>query len=656
MGGRSKRYEINRYLWKQIVRIVIDIEANALNNPDKIWVIACRDIDTGDLHVFRNVHNDKGLFRAFSQDVTHWIGHNFLGYDYPVLHDILDISIDNIASISTDTLIVSKLVHYSRKDGHRLEAYGEEFGLPKGDNKGLDLFKRWSQELEDYCIRDVDICNKVYSHYSNIINDPDWHSSLLLEHQFQLIVNDLHKNGFGFDLLKAKELHQQVTKDLEKLDEEILTAFPPREVLLREFTPKATKFGTIHKGSVPRSLHEEIHRYQIGTTYRHTKTEPFNPSSHKQLIDVLSDAGWKPENKTATHIEAERNGDKEKLVNLGKYGWRIDETNLATLPPSAPPPARMLAKRILLEARRRTLVEWISLVGSDNRIHGKFYGIGAWTHRMAHQAPNTANIPREFKEDGSLKVLGREMRELWIAPEDRLLVGVDAEGIQLRIFAHYIDDKEFTKSLIEGKKDDKSDPHSLNQKILGDICRTRQAAKRFIYALLLGAGMGKLSQILDATRTDTEKALNRLLERYTGFARLKKNTIPKDARNGYFIGLDSRKVVIPGETYSQRRHLAMSGYLQNGEAIIIKRAAVEINKSITRQFPPGTWRFVNIVHDELQSECTNIRDIAQSIAKIKADAIRIAGEELKLKCPMAGSYWNDDHKDYTIGKNWYLTH
>ena len=189
---------------------------------------------------------------------------------------------------------------------------------------------------------------------------------------------------------------------------------------------------------------------------------------------------------------------------------------------------------------------------------------------MAHQEPNTANIPNEFDTQGHIKLLGKELRSLWQAPKKRLLVGVDAEGIQLRIFAHLIDDKEFTDALVRGKKSDKSDPHSLNQRILGGVCKSRAAAKRFIYALLLGAGLWKLSQILECSDAECREALDRLLQRYTGWAKLKSEDIPRDARRGYFIGLDGRKVSIPGASVGERKHLAMSGYLQNGEALVMK--------------------------------------------------------------------------------------
>lgn len=643
------------------MKLVIDIEANGLENPTKIWCIVCKDIDTKEIFIYRNVVDDaeeRAKFLSSASKCSLWIGHNFLGYDYPVLNKLIGFDVKDVHEHSIDTLIISKLVEYSRPQGHSIEAYGEELGYPKGKNHYLDFFKKWSQELEDYCVRDVEITHRVYDLYSGVIVDPAWKSSIELEQRFQLIVNDLHTNGFYFNSTRAESLLGRIQAELDKLDEQLDT-FPLKRTVIREFTPRLTKFGTISKSSIPRSVVHLIADFQVGRTYQLLKYEKFNPSSHKQLVDILHEAGWQPVDKTSTHIETERELKRlqrqkgqvdttaltAKLKILEKYGWKINENNLATLPNTAPSPARTLAKRILLEARRRTLTEWLGLVHPDtNRIHGKFYGIGAWTHRMAHQNPNTANIPTEAK------LFGKEMRSLWCAPKNKLIVGVDAEGIQLRIFAHYIDDKEFTDALVRGRKEDKTDPHSLNQRILGSVCKSRTVAKRFIYALLLGAGIGKLSEILECSQEEAREALRRILERYTGFAYLKQTVIPKDGERGYFIGLDGRRVSIPGTSADYRSHLCMSGYLQNGEAIVMKKACILWDDLLNNK------KIVNFVHDEWQTEVNNDMQLALHVAKTQAESLRLVGEELGLRCPLAGSYWNDDHKDYTIGTNWYQTH
>lgn len=640
------------------MRIVLDVEANGLN-PTKIWVAVGKDIDTGKYHIFRRVSDDQHQLAslvAYLNQCELIIGHNYINFDAGCLGRLAGFTapIEHVL----DTLIISKLVDYPRQ-GHSVEDYGREFGLEKGK---FSDWSKYSDEMVDYCIRDVDITHRIYLKYLKYISNKDHKDSILTEHKFQLVVNDLTANGFYFNKDKCSKLLDKVTEDLKVLDTSILETFTPRLKAIRTVIPKETKYGTISLSSIPKEMRQDVADLTINSPFTYCHWTSFNPSSHKQIIDVLNQAGWSPVDKTQSHIETEREVNKlkhrrdensrltlkelqVKLETLRTVGWKVNENNLETLPPSAPQSARLLAKRILLESRRRTLTEWLALVTPANRIHGKFYGIGAWTHRMAHQAPNTANIPNELDTAGRKKLLGKELRSLWCAPRNRLLVGVDAEGIQLRIFAHYVNDPDFTQEILNG------DPHTLNQSILGDVCRTRDAAKRYLYALLLGAGPGKLRQILDCDEPSAQAAYERLLARYPGFAELKDTIIPRDAKRGWFVGLDGRRVRIPGDTDGNRRHLAMSGYLQNGEAVVMKRATL-------RWYPllPEDCFLVNFVHDEWQTEVPNNMEIALRVASLQADSLRIVGEELKLNCPLSGSYWNKKAKDYTIDKDWSKTH
>lgn len=65
---------------------------------------------------------------------------------------------------------------------------------------------------------------------------------------------------------------------------------------------------------------------------------------------------------------------------------------------------------------------------------------------------------------------------------------------------------------------------------------------------------------------------------------------------------------------------------------------------------------VNFVHDEWQTEVPNDMQVALRVAEVQALSLKEVGEDLKLNCPLAGSYYNDDIKDYTIGTTWYATH
>lgn len=650
------------------MNVIFDIEANGYN-PTKIWVIICKDFDTGEVNVFRRPSDDdseKNRFLEYSRGVKTWIGHNILGYDLPALVRILGQTNPDIDCV-IDTYICSKLIDYPR-DGHSIENYGEEFSFPKIDHKD---FSTYTVELEEYCRRDVEIAEKIYKKYYKYISNVEHRLSINLEQRFYALCRDMESYGFYVDSKKILRLLDKVSTELKVLDTDIQQTFLPKLKYIRTITPKATKYGTISLSNIPKTLRSNIHELGVDCSFDYCEWVEFNPSSPKQIVEVLNQAGWKPTVKTKTHIETERrirqldkmrrrgpelDGElqtlKNKLNHLSTYGWKVNEENLSTLPDTAPKSARVLAKRILYEARRRTLKEWSELVGDDNRIHGKFQSIGAWTHRMSHQHPNMANVTNEFDTNGKVKLLGKELRQCWTVPKNRLLVGVDAEGIQLRIFAHLVNDPSLIKALVEGKKSDKTDPHSLNKRIIGDTCKTRQAAKRFIYALFLGGGLPKLAEILETSLSEAKEAVDRVMRQYSRWQSLKEFEIPRDSRRGWFTGVDGRRVRILGDTQSEREHLWMSGQLQNGEKVIIATAAVAAAPLI-KQYDA---HFVDIVHDEYQVECPNDFTVALEVAKILDNQIRMAGVNLGLNCPLAGSYWNDDHHEYTIGRNWYETH
>lgn len=174
-------------------------------------------------------------------------------------------------------------------------------------------------------------------------------------------------------------------------------------------------------------------------------------------------------------------GDKDE--HYQRYGWTTDEENLSTLPDSAPEAAKDMAKWLTLDGRRKSLVEWLSCVSEDGRIHGKFWGIGAWTHRMAHTNPNQANIfspfhgtPKTSVEEVKAKY-DYDLRALW--GTDHLLLGTDLDAAQLRVLACVMKSATWRDAIMKGDKKAGTDIHSINQGVLGSVCRDRDTAKTF---------------------------------------------------------------------------------------------------------------------------------------------------------------------------------
>jgi DNA polymerase I len=329
-----------------------------------------------------------------------------------------------------------------------------------------------------------------------------------------------------------------------------------------------------------------------------------------------------------------------------RYGWQCNEMNLSTLPDDAPEGGRNLAEWLTLEGRRSSLEEWIKHVKDDGRIHGRFTHIGAWTGRMAHSAPNQANIPAAFHgtpktavETVKSEYDGR-MRCLWTVEDGNYLVGTDAEGIQLRILAHLMKSDEYIHAIVSGRKEDETDIHNVNRKALGISHVTRDMAKTFIYAFLLGAGVAKVATILKVNQREAGEAIDNFMNSIQGLSDLKKKVIPHVAKRGWFRGLDGRKVPVPSE------HKALAGMLQNGEAVVMKHSAITWTTAARKlgiKYKLVTWP-----HDEWQTEVEGSMNDAELLGNIQRQSIVDTGKKLSILCPLAGSTdvgrtWGDTH-------------
>lgn len=472
---------------------------------------------------------------------------------------------------------------------------------------------------------------------------------------------EINRNGFHFNVDKAQELRYNINIELESLDAELLTAFPPRVNLVRDVIPRFTRHGSLNRSDF-RWVQDGDLRDFNGGPFSLIEYEDFNPGSPTQIVERLNEAGWKPTEKTKGHLQFLRDKAQRgwqtspeaeaKAIKYSQYGWKITEANLNTLPPEAPAAAQLLAMRITKASRVRSLDEWLKNVHPDSRVRGQINHIGAWTHRCSHDKPNTANIPtpqplnpKSTKTAVWANGIDKELRSLWDV-EEGWLVGVDAESIQLRVLAHYINDDKFTKSLLSGDKKLGTDPHSLNKLALGSACNSRDEAKTFIYGWLLGAGIGKVAEILSCSTKEAKDSVDNFIEFYPGLKELKRNIIPRDAARGYFEGFDGRYINIFGEDQGSREHFALAGYLQGGESIIMKRAASIWLPRLHKERLPFKW--VGYIHDEYETQVYGDKDMAEYIAKVQMDSIRQAGEELNLRCPMAGSM--------SIGKDWSMSH
>lgn len=627
------------------MQVVCDIETDSLN-PTKIWIIVAQDVQTKEIYKFVRPDLNPLPFIEFAVKVKKWIGHHFLTFDAPVLRKFFPTVSLPPANI-IDTLIISRTLNYPIVGGHGLDAWAVRFGLKKPTIDDFTVVD--PAVIENRCVEDVKINTRLWEFFQKWM-DGDFKEAILIEHKVAELCRTLSKNGFYFEKEKADDLYWELCQEERTLLHQLQSAFPPEEYLDRTYIPRTNQDGTINRSSVPRGA-TDLTIFTPGVPYHVYKYTDFNPGSPKQVVKRLNEAGWAPTAKTKGHIDAlaDKSTPKEKLAEYAEYGWKVNEENLETLSETAPDAAHKLVQWLLINNRKSRLEEWFgSYNETTHRIHGQFLHIGAWTHRMSHQAPNMGNVPSvDSKYNGKVlkqlaKQYGIQLRSLWSSPQGRQLIGVDADSIQLRVLAHYMNDATFTEALINGDKDKGTDAHTLNALKLGFDASYRPKAKTFIYAFLLGAGIAKVATILGISIPEAKDRLEMFIKAYPGLEDLKKKRIPYDANKGYFVGFDGR--LVPCKS----THLMLAGYLQNGEACVMKHGLVHWSEQADRE--KLDYLLVNFVHDEWDTEVQPSE--ASYLAHLQADSIRLMGEKFKLNCPMAGSIKGLD----PIGKNWYDVH
>ncbi len=544
--------------------VYLDIEANGLDPTEIHCAVTKRPNEVALTHL-----SSRSLANEI-QKGGQVCGHNLIGYDLPVMLKLWGINVHRDRVI--DTLVMSRLFRPDLDGGHSLAAWGQRLGFAKGDHDEWDVL---SDEMIEYCKRDVDVTEKLYNKLVEQMQMLKFSKHCVdLEHSTAFICKDQEDNGFQFKKQDAVALYSELTTRMDRIERDLQQVFPP--------------------------IVEE--RYSDKTQKRlKDKVTVFNVGSRQQIAERLTSKGavWK------------------ELTPSGQP--KVDESTLKKQ--TDIPEAKIILRYLLCQKRASHVDSWIKAVGEDNRIHGRVRHIGAVTGRMAHSSPNMAQIPAVRAE------YGKQCRDLFTAPEGRVLVGADASGLELRMLAHYMDDESYTNEILSG------DIHTANQTAAG--LETRDQAKTFIYAFLYGAGDAKIGSVVGGSAAHGKRLKAAFLQNTPALAKLR-SEVMSDAETGFLTGLDGRRIRV------RSQHAALNTLLQGAGAVVMKQAIVILYDLLARV----NFKLVAQVHDEWQIECRP--EDADFIGKSCVNAMVFAGEVLQLNCPLDG--------EYRVGNSWADTH
>ena len=530
-----------------------------------IWCAVTKDIDTGEVKVWKAAN---GL-RQYIEDQDLLIGHNIINFDLPVLKKLWNLNTNS--NPLRDTLIMSRLLNPVLEKGHSLDSWGVRLGLKKGDFSDFD--GGLSEDMVDYCIQDVEITHALFTHLTDSLLD--WGKSVDLEHEVALVVKKQEENGFKLDVPKCMSMLANWQQSLMDIEEELQQVFQP--ITTERYSDKTGK-----------RLKDKV--------------EVFNPGSRKQIAERLMGLGWKPRKHT----------EKGSVI--------VDEKVLQTV---RIPQAKPILRYLLLQKRVAQVKSWVENVSERGRVHCKVRTNGAITGRMTHSKPNLAQVPRVGSE------YGEECRSVWTVEDGNVLLGADASGLELRMLAHYMDDKSYTKEILEG------DIHTANMQAAG--LTDRDQAKTFIYAFLYGAGPAKIGQIVGGGEREGKRLIDSFLKNTPALQKLK-DKVSRLAEKEWLPGLDGRRLIV------RSQHAALNTLLQGAGAIVMKQALIMLNRKLIHANMDA--RFVANVHDEWQIETTE--QDAETVGHFAVQSIRQAGIRLNLRCPLDG--------EFKVGLNGAATH
>ena len=195
--------------------LVFDIETDGLLlEATTVHCIVAKDVDTKEVFQFDNKNIEAGV--ELLQGAGTLVGHNILGFDLPVLSKLC--GLDYTGQV-VDTLILAKLAYYDRDRSwsHSLDAYGKRLGCYKGSYTD---WSKYTQEMMDYCVQDVEVTHKLFTHLKRKVTKWLPPTALQLEQDVQKIVTQQYINGWKFDVKKAKELHVELVQEKEMAEED----------------------------------------------------------------------------------------------------------------------------------------------------------------------------------------------------------------------------------------------------------------------------------------------------------------------------------------------------------------------------------------------------------------------------------------------------
>ena len=329
------------------------------------------------------------------------------------------------------------------------------------------------------------------------------------------------------------------------------------------------------------SLNEQIDTLQR-SIWSHAGHE-FNINSPKQLGEVLFDELMLPSGKKT------------------KTGWSTNAEVLEKLVGKHEIIGEILDYRMLTKLKSTYAEGLLKVIAPDGRIHTSFQMTVTATGRLSSTEPNLQNIPIR-------KSLGAQIRRMFVAAPDSVLVDADYSQIELRLLAHISGDEAMQEAFLSGE-----DFHAVTASKVFNVPLTevtptlRSRAKAVNFGIVYGISAFSLAQDIHVRPYEAKEYMEAYLEKYHGVRDYMKHIVEQAKTDGYVSTLYGRRRDLPelkSSNFNTRafgERVALNMPIQGTAADIIKLAMVHVAVRLRSEGLKA--RLILQVHDELIAEC-----------------------------------------------------
>ena len=290
------------------------------------------------------------------------------------------------------------------------------------------------------------------------------------------------------------------------------------------------------------------------------------------------------------------------------------------------PLAKVILKHRSLSKLKSTYTDKLpqQINPKTGRIHTSYHQAAVVTGRLSSSDPNLQNIPARTKE-------GRKIRQAFIAPPGYKIIAADYSQIELRIIAHFSQDKGLLDAFAQGLDIHQSTASEVLNIPLNQVTHEqRRSAKAVNFGLIYGMSAFGLARQLGISREEAKNYIDRYFTRYPGVREYMQRTRLQAHDQAYVTTLFGRRLnlaFINSSDPLQRRaseRAAINAPLQGSAADIIKKAMITIDHALIQQNLKAYM--IMQVHDELVFEVPDddLKPVKQLIEDLMVNTTQLS--------------------------------